>query len=77
MSSTNSQGTEGHELGCVDIYHLSPVIPSEARSLESVIGVCATSLDSSLRCAPFRMTGGEGALFIVTGDEGAPLRITE
>ena len=43
-------------LGCVDISHLSPVIPSEARNLKSVNGVCATSLDSSLRCAPFRMT---------------------
>ena len=43
-------------LGCVDISHLPPVIPSEARNLKSVNGVCATILDSSLRCAPFRMT---------------------
>ena len=45
-------------LGCVDISHLSTVIRSEARILKSVNGVCATILDSSLRCAAFRMTGG-------------------
>ena len=30
-------------------------------------GVCATILDSSLRCAAFRMTGDEGASFRMTG----------
>ena len=29
-------------LCCVDISHLSPVIPSESRNLKSVNGVCAT-----------------------------------
>ena len=45
---------------------MSPVIPSEARNLKSVNGVCASSLDSSLRCAAFRMTGEEGAAFRMT-----------
>ena len=44
-------------LGCVDISHLSPGIASEAGNLKFVNGMCATSLDSSLRCAAFRMTG--------------------
>ena len=44
-------------LGGVEISPLSPVIASEVTSLKSVNGVCATSLDSSLRCAAFRMTG--------------------
>ena len=42
----------------MDISRLSPVIPREARDLKSVNGVCATLLDSSLRCASFRMTRG-------------------
>ena len=54
-------------LGGVDISHLPAVIPREGRNLESVNGVCATILDSSLRSAPVRMTG----------DEGAPVRMTE
>ena len=40
----------------MDFSHLSPVIAREARILKSVNGVCATSSDSSLRCAAFRMT---------------------
>ena len=32
---------------------------------------CATTLDSSLRCAPFRMTG-KGRCVRMTKDEGAP-----
>ena len=52
--------------GCVDFFELSPVIPREARDLKSVNGVCAASLDSSLRYAAFRMTGGEGAGFGMT-----------
>ena len=55
-----------HAFGCVDFFELSPVIPREARDLKSVNGVCAASLDSSLRCAAFRMTGGEGAGFGMT-----------
>ena len=46
-------------LGCVDILRLSfitSVISSEARNLKSENGVCTTNLDSSLRCAAFRMT---------------------
>ena len=50
------------KLGCVDISHLSSIIPSEARNLKSVNGVRATILDSSLRSAPFRMTRGVEAL---------------
>ena len=64
-------------LGCVDISHLSPVIPSKAINLKSVNGECATILDSSLRCAAFRMTEDKGAPFRLTGDEGAPFRLTE
>ena len=45
-----------HTLDCVDNSHLLPVTPSEAKKLRSVNGVCATILDSSLRCAAFRMT---------------------
>ena len=41
----------------MDISGLSPVIPSAGRNLKFVNGVCAMSLDSSLRCAAFRMTG--------------------
>ena len=41
----------------MDISPLSPVIASEAGNLKFVNGMCATSLDSSLRCAAFRMTG--------------------
>jgi hypothetical protein len=33
----------------VDISHLSHAIPSKARKLKSLKGVCATILDSSLR----------------------------
>ena len=36
------------------------VILSEGRDLMSVDGGCAMSLDSSLRCAVFGMTGGRG-----------------
>ena len=46
------------------------VILSEGRKLRSVGGVCAMILDSSLRCAAFRMTGGGMAAFGMTG-EGA------
>ena len=35
---------------------LSPDIQSAGMNLKSVNGVCAGSLDSSLRCAAFRMT---------------------
>ena len=45
------------KLGCVNISHSSPVISSAGGNFESVNGVLAMSLDSSLRCAPFRMTG--------------------
>ena len=42
---------------------MSPVVPREGRNLRSVNGVWVTVLDSSLRCAAFRMTGGrDGAL---------------
>ena len=40
----------------MDISLLPAVIPSEVTKLKSVNGVCATILDSSLRCAAFRMT---------------------
>ena len=66
-------GWDAHEclsvfqLGCVVISRVSPVILSEVRHLKSVNGVCTTILDSSLRCAAFRMTG----------DEGAPSRMPE
>ena len=56
-------------LGCVDILRLSfitSVISSEARNLKSETGGCAATLDSSLRCAAFRMTGDEGAGFRMT-----------
>ena len=56
----------GRWLGCADISHLARVIPSEARNLKSVNGVCATILDSSLRCAAFRMTEDKGAAFGMT-----------
>ena len=49
------------------ISHLSPVIRSAASKLKSVDGVCATILDSSLRCAAFRLAGDEGASFRMTG----------
>ena len=55
---------------------MSLVIRSEARYLKSVNGVFATILDSSLRCAEFRMTGDEGAGFGMIGKE-ASLRMTE
>ena len=42
---------------------INSVISSEARNLKSEIAACTTSLDSSLRCAAFRMTGYEGASF--------------
>ena len=49
--------------GCVGILKL-PVIISvilrDGRNLESEIAAGAMSLDSSLRCAAFRMTGGGG-----------------
>ena len=48
-------------------FRIVPCRSREARSLKSVNGVCATILDSSLRCASFRMTGGEGAGFGMTG----------
>jgi hypothetical protein len=43
-----------------------PVIPSEAKNLKIANDVCTTILDSSLRCAAFRMTGDEGAAFRMT-----------
>ena len=46
-------------LGCVDISNLShivSVISRFARNLKSEIAACTTILDSSLRCASFRMT---------------------
>ena len=45
------------KLGYVDISHLFPVIASAAGNLNSEIAACTTILDSSLRCAAFRMTG--------------------
>ena len=45
------------KLGCVVISRLFLAIQSEARSLKTVNAVCATTLDSSLRSAAFRMTG--------------------
>ena len=56
----------GRWLGCADISHLPPFIPSTEKNLKSVDGVFAAILDSSLRSAPFRMTGDEGAPFGVT-----------
>ena len=56
-------------LGCVDTLRLSiiiSVISSETRKLNSGIAKCATVLDSSLRCAAFRMTGDKGAAFRMT-----------
>ena len=50
------------ELGCFTF-----VISSEVRKLRLVTGGWATTLDSSLRCAPFRMTKDEGAPFRMTG----------
>ena len=47
-------------LGRVDILKLSliaSVISSVGRNLKLETGGCATSLDSSLRCAALRMTG--------------------
>ena len=64
-------------LRCVDISHLSPVIPSEASSLKFANGVCTTILDSSLRCAAFRMTEEICAAFGTKGDEGAEFGMTE
>ena len=40
--SRSSIGSRQWAVGCVGISHLSPVIPSEARNLKSVNGVCAT-----------------------------------
>ena len=69
------------ELGCFTF-----VISSEVRKLELGTEGCATALDSSLRCAPFRMTGkgrcvrndkGRGVAFGMTKDEGAAFRMTE
>ena len=47
--------------------NLARVVSSEGRKLRSVNGGCATILDSSLRCASFRMTGG-GMLCCVQND---------
>ena len=47
---------------------LARVISSEGRNLRSVNGVCAMSLDSSLRCAAFGMTEGRGGC--VRNDRG-------
>ena len=46
--------------------YFTSVISSEVRKLKLGTGGCATTLDSSLRCAPFRMTGDEGAAFRMT-----------
>ena len=51
------------------------VISSEVRTLKAETGGCVTTLDSSLRWAPFRMTEDEGALFRMTKDEGAGFRM--
>ena len=60
------EGLSVFQLSCMDISHLSPVIPWEARHLKSANGVCAKILDSSLRSAAFRMTEDEGAPFGMT-----------
>ena len=55
-----SGGFPGGELGSADILKLSlinTVISSEARNPKSENGARTTILDSSLRCAAFRMTG--------------------
>ena len=68
--------------------NLARVVSSEAGNLRSVHGGCATILDSSLRCASFRMTGGgmlccvqndrmEVAAFGMAGEEGAAFGMTE
>ena len=41
----------------------SHAAPAEVSYLKLETGGCGTTLDSSLRCAPFRMTKDEGAAF--------------
>ena len=53
-------GMTGEEGLCSGWQKLASVILSEGRNLRSENGVCAMSLDSSLRCAAFRMTGERG-----------------
>ena len=53
------------------------VIPSEARNLKSLTGERATTLDSSLRCAAFRMTEWRIAVLRMTEWRIVVLRMTE
>ena len=62
---------------CSEWQNLARVISSEGRNLKLETSGCATILDSSLRCAAFRMTGEEGAAFGMTEEEEAALRMTE
>ena len=65
---------------CLGWQNLARVVSSEGRNLKLETSGCATILDSSLRCAAFRMTGwrwrcvqndrGRRAAFGMTG-EGA------
>ena len=48
-------GREG--MLCSGWQNLGRVVSSEGRNVRSVNGGCAMILDSSLRCAAFRMTG--------------------
>ena len=50
--------------------NLARVVSSEGRKLRSVDGGGAMSLDSSLRCAAFRMTGGGMLRCVRDGREG-------
>ena len=50
--------------------NLARVVSSEGRNLKLEIAAGATILDSSLRCAAFRMTGEEGAVFGMAEWEG-------
>ena len=61
-------GREG--MLCSGWLDLGRVVSSEGRNVRSVNGGCAMILDSSLRCAAFRMTGGEGAVFGMAEWEG-------
>ena len=50
----------GRCVGILKLPVIISVILSDGRNLESEIAAGATLLDSSLRCAAFRMTGGRG-----------------
>ena len=53
-------GTRGGCVGILKLPVIISVILSDGRNLESEIAAGATILDSSLRCAAFRMTGKRG-----------------